>query len=207
MEDRREQRDPVDKAWTRPTEVRIAVDCDDARPEVRHRARFSLGPARVPATRHDDDDLGPRGADLVPVELARARAGFSKHVVSTRQIDLFRHPVPPVERRVDPFDAGHARSCPAGDRVSYCVHPRTQRSHELSRRGRATEGITDPHDICVHAFERRRFERYDAWPVRQVARYLIEGHCADGAEGLPKDHIRRGFAKRAGVEVERAVTT
>src|SRR5206468_6423613 len=141
MQQRAEQLDAVDEAWAGTAEVRVGVDRHDSRAEIRDRVRLLFCAARVPAAGHHDDDVRPRGAHLVPPQLARARAGLAEDVRTARQRDLLRNPVAAVEWRVDPFDTGDARPRSPHDGLAHRIYAFSQRGDEPLRLSRATERV------------------------------------------------------------------
>ena len=168
VEDRREQLDPVHKSWAGPREVRGSVDAEDTRtldsPEP---LRFAGRACRVPAARHRDHDLRPRGDDVVPNDLARSAPSLSEDVLAARDPYLLRYPVAGVEQRVEPFEARDPRPPAIRDSAGRRVQARTELGDDRLRI--ALDRRRDAAKIVEHAIECRCLERHHARLSREVA--------------------------------------
>ena len=175
MQDVAEQLEAVDQARAGTREVGGGVDGHDAAGAERGEL-VCVGPGLleravgVVAARHDDHDLGLRGAHVVPRALRGVLAGQAEHVEAAGVLDQLRRPVAGHEHRVQPLERGDADGLGGAHGQAHAVDPRGGVLHE---RHAGVLGVGR---------------------LRQRA-YVAE-HLAERA-GVERQHLRRGSMRSA----------
>ena len=199
-----EDLEAVDEPRPRAAEVGVAVrHVDAAGADRRQRVEAGLPrqdrqiaarPRHVEAAAGDQQDLGIGGADVVPGDRARARAGDAEQRLAAGERDQLGRPVAGAERRIDPFEHGdgggrlHAR----GTR-RHGVDAGPQRGDHLASARRDAGRFRDEAEAGEDILEARRLEVHDARRPGQRARgfaHLGVGDGADVAQRLGDDQIR-----------------
>jgi hypothetical protein len=158
----------------------------------------------VVAAGGDDDDVGVRSADLLPLHPAGMPAGDAEQIVAAGSLDQLRHPVAAGHQRLHPFDEGDAWPGPAGDAGG---DGGDARLHALGERvaslGRA-EGLGDLADVSVGIGERVGLQGDDmhgvAGPGAGCGLHVGEAHGAHLAMVLREDYVGGQGAKRVSVD-------
>src|SRR2546429_171080 len=175
MKNRCEQLGAIHEEGARPAEVRRAVDRDDERAVDRWNfPRFVRALFGIPAAGHRDDDVGPRGAEVVPGDLARARARGAENIGAAGDRDLLGNPVPTVERWVEPLEAGHARALAVANPIGDRPPARARRVDERFGLTVAPERGADPPNVGEHPLERPGLERHHRRRLPERRRDALE---------------------------------
>lgn len=113
-----QEREALNEAWARTRKIAICVHEKDAAgfdggkitPFSRktHRGEIALGLIRVVAAGHDEDKLGLRIEDLLPLDAKRFFARAAEDVLPTRERDHFGNPVATDVGRLEPFETQYA---------------------------------------------------------------------------------------------------
>ncbi len=162
----------------------------------------------VVAARHADDDVRPRGRDLLPRAGLRVLAGQAEEVDPAGVLDQLRRPVAGHEDGVEPLERGDGDRRRVAHREPHAVDPRRRGGDQVDG---GVLGVGRPGqraDVAQHLAERGRVERDDrgrrVHPLGDRADVVV-GDGADRAQRLGHDQVGRERLQHALVElVDRA---
>jgi hypothetical protein len=209
VQDGRDRRDAVDKAWAGAHDETVGIDGPHRHTGELRRDGTGLvgGAVEVEAAGRDEHDVHAGVGELLPRRLHRAGAGAGRDRFSTGGPDQVRYPVSGGERRIHPFHDADPGPGPVRDGRGDGRQPGAQAGHEALRPiGYAGAG-TDGEDGVEHLVQGVRVQRQHVGPAAEIVQCvgdLAGRQGAHPAQVLGQDQFRgeRGEGVRVqGVQV------